>query len=124
VIRGALSVRLTVGVSGGAAHGEVGGYEAFAPAGGSGLEPAGADDVAGLEAAADDVVRAAQIDVYLIAAPDADVTGTVLPLIRGADGDVARNYDVSHTSVFVIRPQGYLAIVARGVVDTASWCAT
>ena len=81
-------------------------------------------EVAGLEAAADDVVRAAQIDVYLIAAPDADVTGTVLPLIRGADGDVARNYDVSHTSVFVIRPQGYLAIVARGVVDTASWCAT
>ena len=79
---------------------------------------AGADDVAGLEAAADAVVQAAQIDVYLIAAPDADVAGTVLPLIRDADGDVARNYDVSDTSVFVIRPDGYLGIAARGVVDT------
>jgi pentachlorophenol monooxygenase len=42
----------------------------------------------------------------------------VLPLIRDADGDVARNYDVSDTSVFVIRPDGYLGIAARGVVDT------
>jgi len=33
----------------------------------------------------------------------------VLPLIRDADGD---------TSVFVIRPDGYLGIAARGVVDT------
>jgi alkyl hydroperoxide reductase subunit AhpC len=62
-------------------------------AGGSGLEPAGADDVAGL-------------------------TGSVLPLVHDADGDVARNYDVSHTSVYVIRPHGYLALAARGVVDT------
>ena len=60
----------------------------------------------------------AQIDVYLIAASDADVAGTALPLIRDADGDVARNYDVSDTSVFVIRPDGYLGIAARGVVDT------
>ena len=81
---------------------------------------AGADDVAGLEAAADAVVQAAhgQMDVYLVAAPDADVAGTVLPLIRDADGDFARNYDVSDTSVFVIRPDGYLGIAARGVVDT------
>ena len=57
------------------------------------------------------------MDVYLVAAPDADVTGTVLPLIRDADGDFARNYDVSDTSVFVIRPDGYLGIAARGVVD-------
>ena len=42
----------------------------------------------------------------------------VLPLIRDADGDFARNYDVSDTSVFVIRPDGYLGIAARGVVDT------
>jgi pentachlorophenol monooxygenase len=81
---------------------------------------AGADDVAGLEAAADAVVQAAhgQMDVYLVAAPDADVAGTVLPLIRDADGDFARNYDASDTSVFVIRPDGYLGIAARGVVDT------
>jgi hypothetical protein len=59
-----------------------------------------------------------QMDVYLVAAPDADVAGTVLPLIRDADGDFARNYDVSDTSVFVIRPDGYLGIAARGVVDT------
>jgi pentachlorophenol monooxygenase len=39
----------------------------------------------------------------------------VLPLIRDADGDFARNYDVSDTSVFVIRPDGYLGIAARGV---------
>jgi len=40
----------------------------------------------------------------------------VLPLIRDANGDCARNYDVSGTSVFVIRPDGYLGIVARGGV--------
>jgi pentachlorophenol monooxygenase len=59
-----------------------------------------------------------QMDVYLVAAPDADVAGTVLPLIHDADGDFARNYDVSDTSVFAIRPDGYLAIAAGGVVDT------
>ena len=42
----------------------------------------------------------------------------MLPLIRDADGDFARNYDVSDTSVFVIRPDGYLGIDARSVVDT------
>ena len=42
---------------------------------------AGADDVAGLEAAADAVVQAAhgQMDVYLVAAPDADVAGRCCP---------------------------------------------
>jgi len=42
---------------------------------------AGADDVAGLESAADAVLQAAhgQMDVYLVAAPDADVTGTCCP---------------------------------------------
>jgi hypothetical protein len=59
-----------------------------------------------------------QMDVYLVAAPDADVAGTVLPLIHDADRDFARNYDVSDTSVFAIRPDGYLAIAAGGVVDT------
>ena len=85
---------------------------------------AGADDVAGLEAAADAVVQAAQIDVYLIAATDADVAGTVPPLIRDADGDVARNYDVSDTSVFVIRPDGYLVSPRAASSTPTSWCAT
>jgi len=42
---------------------------------------AGADDVAGLESAADAVLQAAhgQMDVYLVAAPDADMTGTCCP---------------------------------------------
>ena len=40
----------------------------------------------------------------------------VLPLIRDADGDLARKYDVSHASVFVIRPDGYLGIAAVGGV--------
>ena len=69
---------------------------------------AGAHDVAGPEAAADAVVQAAhgQMDVYRVAAPDTDVAGTVLPLICDADGDFARNYDDSDTSVFVICPDG------------------
>ena len=53
-----------------------------------------------------------QMDVYLVAASDADVAGTVLPLIHDADGDFARNYDVSDTSVFAVRPDGYLVIAA------------
>jgi hypothetical protein len=48
------------------------------------------------------------MDVYLVEAPDAGVAGAVLPLIRDADGDFARNYDVSDSSVFVIRSHGYL----------------
>jgi pentachlorophenol monooxygenase len=66
------------------------------------------------------VVQAAhgQMDVYRVAAPGADVAGTVLPLIRDADGEFARNYDAAATSVLVIRPDGYLGIAARGVVDT------
>jgi hypothetical protein len=75
---------------------------------------------------ADAVVQAAhgQMDVYLVAAPDADVAGTVLPLIRDADGDFARNYDVSDTCVFVIRPDG-TSVSPRAASSTpTSWCAT
>ena len=42
----------------------------------------------------------------------------MLPLIRDADGDFARNDDVSDTSAFVIHPHRYLGIAARGVADT------
>ena len=47
-------------------------------------DAAGAADVDAFERAADAVVAAAhgQMDVYLIAAPGADVAGTVLPLVR------------------------------------------
>jgi len=80
---------------------------------------AGADDVAGLEAAADCGAGRARADGRL----PGRGTGRghdryVLPLIRDANGDCARNYDVSGTSVFVIRPDGYLDIAARGVVDS------
>jgi 2-polyprenyl-6-methoxyphenol hydroxylase-like FAD-dependent oxidoreductase len=78
---------------------------------------ADADDVARLEAAAGAVGATASglVDVYLIAAPTADVGGTVLPLLRDEDGDFARMYSVAGTSVFVVRPDGYLGYAAHGV---------
>ena len=74
-------------------------------------------DVAIFEAAADAAVRAAhgRLDVYLIAAPTAEVDDTVLPLLRDDDGDFARSYSTAGTSVFVIRPDGYLGFAAHGV---------
>jgi pentachlorophenol monooxygenase len=78
---------------------------------------AGADDVAGLEAAADAVVRAATGRWTSTWSPRRTRTWQVR---AGTDPrrrrDFARNYDVSDTSVFVIRPDGYLGIAARGVV--------
>jgi pentachlorophenol monooxygenase len=56
------------------------------------------------------------VEVCLIAAPDADVDACVLPLIRDDEGDFARAYDVGPTSVFVVRPDGYLGY-ASSVVD-------
>jgi len=54
----------------------------------------------------------------LLHAGNAARADDVVGLEAAADGDFARNYDVSATSVFVIRPGGYLGIAARGVVDT------
>ena len=87
---------------------------------------AGADDVAGLEAAADAVVQAAhgQMDVYLVAAPDADVAGTVLPLIRDADGDFARNYDVSDRPCSSFVPTATSVSLRAASSTPTSWCAT
>lgn len=48
------------------------------------------------------------MDVYLIAAPEADVDATVLPIVRDGAGDFASAYVVSAPSVFVARPDGYL----------------
>ncbi|KUI38182.1 pentachlorophenol monooxygenase [Mycobacterium sp. IS-1496] len=72
-------------------------------------------DVARFEAAAEAAVAAAHgaLDVYLVAAPSAEVDATVLPLLRDDDGDFARSYSTAGTSVFVIRPDGYLGFAAH-----------
>jgi 2-polyprenyl-6-methoxyphenol hydroxylase-like FAD-dependent oxidoreductase len=60
-----------------------------------------------------------QLQVYLIAAPQAEAADTVLPLIRDADGDFARMYSATHTSLFVVRPDGYLGYLANDLANTA-----
>ncbi|MGH3678098.1 MAG: FAD-dependent monooxygenase [Mycobacterium sp.] len=78
---------------------------------------AGADDVAPFERAADAAVAAAHghVDVYLIAAPGADVDTTVLPLVRDRAGDFARMYAATGPSIYLIRPDGYLGFAASGL---------
>lgn len=74
-------------------------------------------DVAAIEASAAAIVDAAhgEMDVYVVAAPDAPVADTVLPLVRDADGDFARNYAASAAATYVLRPDGYLGFVGAGV---------
>jgi pentachlorophenol monooxygenase len=78
---------------------------------------AGVADVAALEAAAGAAVAAAhgRAQVSLVADPDADVTGTVLPLIYDTDGEFARAYVAKDVSAYVLRPDGYLGLAARAV---------
>lgn len=52
------------------------------------------------------------MDVYLIAAPGAYVAGTTLPLVRDSDGEFARAYSPSGSSVYIVRPDGYLGFAA------------
>lgn len=54
------------------------------------------------------------LDVYLIAAPGADVGPTTLPVIRDTAGEFARAYGAQQSSIFVIRPDGYLGHAAAG----------
>jgi 2-polyprenyl-6-methoxyphenol hydroxylase-like FAD-dependent oxidoreductase len=70
-----------------------------------------ADDVASLERVAEAVVVAAHghVGVYLIAAPDADVATTVLPLIRDSARNFARTYVPGESAVYIVRPDGYLS---------------
>jgi 2-polyprenyl-6-methoxyphenol hydroxylase-like FAD-dependent oxidoreductase len=77
----------------------------------------GADDVVTFEHAATAAVNAARgsLEVYLIAARDADVTATVLPLIIDGDGDFARQYLVGEASAHLVRPDGYLAYSGHGI---------
>jgi 2-polyprenyl-6-methoxyphenol hydroxylase-like FAD-dependent oxidoreductase len=77
----------------------------------------GPEAVAALEETAIAVADAAhgRADVYVIAAPGADVGRTRLPLIRDADGEFARAYSAAGLSVFALRPDGYLGYAARDV---------
>jgi 2-polyprenyl-6-methoxyphenol hydroxylase-like FAD-dependent oxidoreductase len=59
------------------------------------------------------------VDVYLIAAADAEVDGTVLPVIRDAAGEFAKAFGAGTASVFVVRPDGYLGYVSHDVGDDA-----
>ena len=74
--------------------------------------PDGPVDVATFERAAAAAVSAAhgRMDVYLIAAPGADVTATELPLIRDTAGEFARAYAPAGPSAYVVRPDGYLGL--------------
>ncbi len=76
----------------------------------------GVTEVAELEVVARAATAAAhgRAGVYLVAASDADVADTVLPLIRDVDGEFARGYAAKDVSAFV-RPDGYLGLAARGV---------
>jgi hypothetical protein len=79
--------------------------------------PDGPADVAMFEQAAATAVSAAhgQMDVYLIAAPGANVDATELPLIRDTAGDFARAYAPAAASAYVVRPDGYLSLAASRV---------
>jgi pentachlorophenol monooxygenase len=83
---------------------------------------AGADtgpaDVESFEVAGEAAVAAARgdVNVYLIAAPGADVATTVLPLIRDAKSEFADVYSPGGRTAFVVRPDGYLGF-AGGHAD-------
>jgi hypothetical protein len=43
------------------------------------------------------------------------VANTVLPLVRDSEGEFARAYSASESSVYVVRPDGYLGFAAAGI---------
>jgi 2-polyprenyl-6-methoxyphenol hydroxylase-like FAD-dependent oxidoreductase len=63
---------------------------------------------------ADAAVSAARgrMNVYLVAAPTADVSSTVLPVIRDAAGAFATAFGVTGGAVFVVRPDGYVGFTS------------
>ncbi len=81
---------------------------------------AGADataaDVPSFEAVAEAAREAAhgRIDVCLIAAPDADVDTTVLPLIRDGARHFERMY-AQGSALYVVRPDGYLSFASSQI---------
>jgi 2-polyprenyl-6-methoxyphenol hydroxylase-like FAD-dependent oxidoreductase len=76
-----------------------------------------AADVPSFERVAEAAVAAAhgRVDVYLIAAPNADVDTTVLPLIRDSARDLARMYAADGSAVYVVRPDGYLCFTSAQI---------
>ncbi len=70
------------------------------------------DGLALLEAtaAATSTATRGYLDTYLIASPNADVSETILPLIRDRDGEFANAYGATATAAFVVRPDGYLGM--------------
>ncbi|CAN5468442.1 FAD-dependent monooxygenase [soil metagenome] len=77
----------------------------------------GVTEVVELEAAANAARRVAHghVEVYVVAAPDARVAETVLPLVVDSEGSFAEQYGASEVSVFVLRPDGYLGLASVGV---------
>lgn len=75
----------------------------------------GADDIGRFEAVADAAREAAHglADVYLVAAPSAEVDTTALPVLWDADGHFASGYSTVGSSVFVVRPDGYLGYASH-----------
>jgi 2-polyprenyl-6-methoxyphenol hydroxylase-like FAD-dependent oxidoreductase len=79
--------------------------------------PEGPVDVATYERAAAAAIDAAhgRMDVYLIAAPGADIPVAGLPVIRDADGDFATAYVPAGPSAYIVRPDGYLSVAGSRV---------
>lgn len=75
------------------------------------------DDVPAFERVAEAAVAAAHgcIEVYLVAAPEAAVDATVLPLIRDSADDFARMYSAAGAAVYVVRPDGYLSYTSSSL---------
>lgn len=82
-----------------------------------------ADDTANMDlldvaaAAAQDAAHGL-IDVYVVAHPGTDARDTVLPLLRDAEGDFARAYQVETTTAVVVRPDGQLGYVGPAAADS------
>jgi pentachlorophenol monooxygenase len=79
--------------------------------------PDGPVDVAAFERAASAAVSAAhgRMDVYLIAAPRADVAATELPVVCDSGGEFAMVYTPAGPSAYIVRPDGYLSLATAGV---------
>ncbi|WP_431951636.1 FAD-dependent monooxygenase [Nocardia lijiangensis] len=73
-------------------------------------EAAGPESPAAVAALTDAARRAThgRIDIYLLAAADAELDEPALPVIRDNDGHFARAYGAKGLCAYVIRPDGYL----------------
>jgi len=69
------------------------------------------DDFAAMADAAVSAARG-RMNVYLVANPAADVSSTVLPVIRDTAGAFATAFGVAG-AVFVVRPDGYVGFTSN-----------